>query len=210
MKKRAFGGAFFAIRQGGFLLKSEVEKENARFFQKGLAKSAKMCYNIGCKFCWCSTGVVQLIRNQQVESSNLSTSSNRKGMPFGIPFLLELGGVGRTFSQPPRVAWRELLLFGVSRTSPPLQGWRFSANNAATLAFPKGGKGDQRSWWMRMSALALREIALPSACAWVCIIHYKSRRRAIRESPLRVCANSIVGVRTGCWPSRNESKFSHG
>ena len=79
MKKRAFRGAFFAIWRDETPPKSRFEKENARFFQKGLAKAKKMCYNIGCKFCWCSTGVVQLIRNQQVESSNLSTSSKTRG-----------------------------------------------------------------------------------------------------------------------------------
>ena len=36
------------------------------------------------------------------------------------------------------------------------------------MAFPKEGKGDRRRRWMRMSAVALRESALASACVWVC------------------------------------------
>ena len=37
---------------------------------------------------WCSTGVVQLIRNQQVVSSNLTTSSKKGKAPDGaFPFL---------------------------------------------------------------------------------------------------------------------------
>ncbi len=66
-------------------------REKTEIFKKGVAICAKVCYNTICEFCWCSTGVVQLIRNQQVESSNLSTSSNKKGCPFGRPFLF--GGV---------------------------------------------------------------------------------------------------------------------
>ena len=48
--------------------------------------------------------------------------------------------------------------------------YRFSVNVAATLAFPKWGKGDQRSWWMRMSAVTLWGNALAFDYVWVCAI----------------------------------------
>ena len=44
------------------------------------------------------------------------------------------------------------------------------ANIAATLAFPKRGKGDRRRRWMRMSAVALRGNALAFDYVRMCAI----------------------------------------
>ena len=71
-----------------------------------------------------------------------------------------------------------------ARAKSPLRG---CANSAATSAFPKRGKGDRRRRWMRMSAVALWEIALTFACVRVCTIRNKSWMRTVREaSPYRL------------------------
>ena len=45
-------------------------------FELFLTRHGKYSIILSCCLCWCSTGAVQLIRNQQVVSSNLTTSSN--------------------------------------------------------------------------------------------------------------------------------------
>ena len=94
-----------------------------------------MCYNIGCKFCWCSTGVVQLIRNQQVESSNLSTSSNKKRVAIRRPFSIGAGRGREDSWATATFILRESALFAfVSRHRQPV------ARVATRRVRPSGGE----------------------------------------------------------------------